>query len=124
MDSERVNVNGVERLVSTVLGGALLVRSLNRRSVAGTAVALPLLYRGLRGHSYLTVAVWGCGGVGLMAAQSALLMGAGRVISIDRFPERLRMARERVGAETINYADGDGVFKHKQDGCVRAVFTP
>ena len=50
-----------------------------------------------------TVAVWGCGGVGLMAQQSAYLLGAERVIAIDRFPERLRLAREHVGAETINY---------------------
>jgi threonine dehydrogenase-like Zn-dependent dehydrogenase len=51
-----------------------------------------------------TVAVWGAGGVGLMAARSALLNGAGRVISIDRFPERLALA-EQLGAETINYTE-------------------
>ena len=54
------------------------------------------------------VAVWGAGGVGLMAARSALLNGAGRVISIDRIPERLALA-ERLGAETINYAEVDSV---------------
>ena len=42
-----------------------------------------------------TIAVWGCGGVGLMAQRSAYLLGAERVIAIDRFPERLRMAREK-----------------------------
>ncbi|WP_197381583.1 zinc-dependent alcohol dehydrogenase [Mycolicibacterium mengxianglii] len=55
-----------------------------------------------------TVAVWGAGGVGLMAARSALLHGAGRVISIDRFPERLTLA-EQFGAETINYSAVDSV---------------
>src|SRR5690606_20488863 len=50
-----------------------------------------------------TVAVWGCGPVGLFAIRSAQLMGAGRVIAIDRFPERLRMAREHCGAETLDY---------------------
>lgn len=50
-----------------------------------------------------TVAVFGCGGVGLMAQKSAFLLGAERVIGIDRFPERLRMAREHVGSETIDY---------------------
>jgi len=50
-----------------------------------------------------TIGVWGCGGVGLMAIQSAYLLGAERVIAIDRFPERLRMAREQAGAETIDY---------------------
>ena len=42
-----------------------------------------------------TVAVWGCGPVGLFSIKSALLLGAGRVIAIDRFPERLRMADAR-----------------------------
>ncbi len=50
-----------------------------------------------------TIAVWGCGAVGLMAQKSAFLLGAERVIGIDRLPERLRMARERVGSETIDY---------------------
>jgi len=52
------------------------------------------------------VAVWGCGPVGLFAIKSALLLGAGRVIAIDRFPERLRLA-ERAGAEVINYEESD-----------------
>lgn len=55
-----------------------------------------------------TVAVWGAGGVGLMAARSALLNGAGRVFSIDRFPERLALA-ERLGAEPIDYTGVDSV---------------
>jgi len=50
-----------------------------------------------------TVAVWGCGPVGLFAIKSAFLLGATRVIGIDRFPERLRLAREQCGAETIDY---------------------
>ena len=50
-----------------------------------------------------TVAVWGCGPVGQFAIQSAFLLGAGRVIAIDRFPERLAMARDVGGAEVINY---------------------
>lgn len=53
-----------------------------------------------------TVAVWGCGPVGLFAIKSALLLGAGRVIAIDRYPERLRLA-ERAGAEVINYDESD-----------------
>jgi threonine dehydrogenase-like Zn-dependent dehydrogenase len=54
-----------------------------------------------------TVAVWGCGPVGQFAIKSAYLLGAERVIAIDRFPERLRMAREQGGAETINYEEAD-----------------
>jgi threonine dehydrogenase-like Zn-dependent dehydrogenase len=52
-----------------------------------------------------TIAVWGCGPVGQFAIKSAYLLGAERVIGIDRFPERLRMAREKAGAETINYEE-------------------
>ena len=62
-----------------------------------------------------TVAVWGCGGVGLMAQKSAYLMGAGRVIAIDRFPERLQVARDRIGSEIINYEEVDSVIEVLQD---------
>jgi len=55
-----------------------------------------------------TVAVWGCGPVGQFAIASANLLGAERVIGIDRFPERLRMASEKAGAaDTINYEETD-----------------
>jgi threonine dehydrogenase-like Zn-dependent dehydrogenase len=43
-----------------------------------------------------TVAVWGCGPVGQFAMQSAWMLGAGRVIAIDRVPERLRMAEHHL----------------------------
>lgn len=52
-----------------------------------------------------TVAVWGCGPVGQFAIQSAWMFGAGRVIAIDRVPERLRMAETKGRAETINFDD-------------------
>ncbi|GAT67288.1 glutathione-dependent formaldehyde dehydrogenase [Planomonospora sp. ID91781] len=53
------------------------------------------------------VAVWGCGAVGQMAARAAMLLGAERVISIDRHPERLAMTERHVGAETIDYSATD-----------------
>jgi threonine dehydrogenase-like Zn-dependent dehydrogenase len=50
------------------------------------------------------IAVWGCGPVGQFAIASAKMLGAERVIGIDRFPYRLRMAADKAGAtETINY---------------------
>jgi len=49
------------------------------------------------------IAVWGCGPVGQFAIKSAFLLGAQQVIAIDRFPDRLRMAEEQSGAETIDY---------------------
>lgn len=52
------------------------------------------------------VAVWGCGPVGLFAIQSALLMGAHRVIAIDHFPHRLALAKG-LGAEVLNFEETD-----------------
>ena len=80
-------------------------------------------------HPGDTIAVWGCGGVGLMAIRSAYLLGAERVIAIDRIPERLQMARERVGAETIDYSEVDSVIDTLKemtggrgpDACIDAV---
>jgi threonine dehydrogenase-like Zn-dependent dehydrogenase len=55
-------------------------------------------------HPGDTVAVWGCGPVGQFAIVSAKLLGAERVIAIDRFDYRLRTARERAGAtDLIDY---------------------
>jgi len=56
-----------------------------------------------------TVAVWGCGPVGQFAIRSAFMLGADRVIAIDRFPERLRMAGEG-GAEVVNYEEVGGTL--------------
>ena len=74
------------------------------------------------------VAVWGCGPVGQFAIRSAFLLGAERVIAIDRFPERLRLAREHSGAETLNYEDVDVLEALKEmtggrgpDACIDAV---
>jgi threonine dehydrogenase-like Zn-dependent dehydrogenase len=73
------------------------------------------------------VAIWGCGPVGLFTIQSAYLLGAERVIAIDRFPERLRLAR-RLKAETLNYEEVDILDTLKQmtggrgpDACIDAV---
>lgn len=56
-----------------------------------------------------TVAIWGCGPVGQFAIQCAWMFGAGRVIAIDRVPERLRMAEEKGRAETIHFRE-EGVY--------------
>ncbi|MGK3983948.1 zinc-dependent alcohol dehydrogenase [Sorangium sp. So ce136] len=53
-----------------------------------------------------TVAVFGCGPVGLFTIASAKLMGAGRIIAIDQVPDRLEMAREQ-GAETVDFSAED-----------------
>ena len=56
-----------------------------------------------------TVAVWGCGPVGQFAIQSACLLGAERVIAIDRFPERLRLARSGGGPRPSTTSEPDVV---------------
>jgi threonine dehydrogenase-like Zn-dependent dehydrogenase len=75
-----------------------------------------------------TIAVWGCGPVGQFAMASAFMLGAERVIGIDRFPYRLQMARDKVGAETLNYDDVDVLDALKEmtggrgpDACIDAV---
>jgi threonine dehydrogenase-like Zn-dependent dehydrogenase len=58
------------------------------------------------------VAVWGAGPVGQFAAASAFMLGAARVIVIDRFQYRLDKARELWGAEVLNYeTDTDDVVE-------------
>jgi threonine dehydrogenase-like Zn-dependent dehydrogenase len=57
-----------------------------------------------------TVAVWGAGPVGQFAIKSAWLLGAERVIAVDRFRERLRLASEDGKTETVNYEDVDDVY--------------
>jgi threonine dehydrogenase-like Zn-dependent dehydrogenase len=54
-----------------------------------------------------TIAVWGCGPVGQFAIKSAFMLGAERVIAIDRFDYRLQMARQYARAETLNYEQVD-----------------
>ncbi|KNH03517.1 alcohol dehydrogenase [Qipengyuania citrea LAMA 915] len=53
-----------------------------------------------------TVAVWGCGPVGLFAIQSAIVMGASKVIAIDHYPNRLALAKQ-LGAEIIDFRETD-----------------
>ncbi|NEE00980.1 glutathione-independent formaldehyde dehydrogenase [Phytoactinopolyspora halotolerans] len=59
-----------------------------------------------------TVAVYGAGPVGLMAAYSAIIRGAAPVYVVDKVPDRLRLA-ERIGAVPIDYSKGDAVEQIK-----------
>ncbi|HEY6225734.1 MAG TPA: zinc-dependent alcohol dehydrogenase [Verrucomicrobiae bacterium] len=62
-----------------------------------------------------TVAVWGCGPVGLLTIKSAFLLGAGRVIGIDRVPERLALAKEKAGAEVLDFSKVDSIVEQLKD---------
>lgn len=52
-----------------------------------------------------TVAIWGLGPIGLLSAYWAKTKGASRVIGIDRVPERLAFARQKLGIETIDFSE-------------------
>jgi threonine dehydrogenase-like Zn-dependent dehydrogenase len=76
------------------------------------------------------IAVWGAGPVGQFAVASAFLLGAERVIAIDRYPYRLRIAHEKAGAETINSDETDVLDTLREmtagrgpDACIDAVGT-
>lgn len=75
-----------------------------------------------------TVAVWGCGPVGLFAIKSAFMLGAARVIGIDSVEGRLKKARDLCGAETVNFETGDLLRRLDEatagrgpDSCIDAV---
>ena len=61
-----------------------------------------------------TVAVWGCGPVSQFAIASAFMLGAARVIAIDRLPQRLALARS-LGAITVDYEEDVGVLTALKD---------
>jgi threonine dehydrogenase-like Zn-dependent dehydrogenase len=74
------------------------------------------------------VAVWGAGAVGQMAARAAALLGAERVIVIDRYDYRLDQAEKYAGAETLNYERTDVAQQLRErsggrgpDVCIEAV---
>ncbi len=75
-----------------------------------------------------TVAVWGCGPVGQFAIKSALMLGAERVIAVDRVPERLTLAHSQSQVETLDYTETDVIEELKEmtagrgpDACIDAV---
>jgi threonine dehydrogenase-like Zn-dependent dehydrogenase len=75
-----------------------------------------------------TVAIWGCGPVGQFAIHSAYILGAERVIAIDRIPERLQLVEKYTNAETLNYEKVDVGEALKEmtggrgpDACIDAV---
>lgn len=74
------------------------------------------------------VAVWGCGAVGQSAVRAAYLLGAERVIAIDRLQDRLAMTEEHTGAETLNIESLDVMDALREmtggrgpDACIEAV---
>ncbi|MEV1013451.1 alcohol dehydrogenase catalytic domain-containing protein [Micromonospora sp. NPDC049801] len=77
------------------------------------------------------VAVWGAGAVGQLTAHAAVLRGAARVLVVDRYEERLRMAERHAGAEPLDYRRADVTAELRErsggrgpDVCVVAVGPP
>ncbi len=56
-----------------------------------------------------TVAVIGCGGIGLAAINAAAIAGAGRIIAVDMVGSKLNLAKEFGATDTVNAKDGDPV---------------
>jgi threonine dehydrogenase-like Zn-dependent dehydrogenase len=74
------------------------------------------------------VAVWGAGGVGQMAARASILLGAERVVVVDRFRYRLDQVEQYIGAETLDYSQTEVLAELKEitggrgpDVCIEAV---
>ncbi|MHB8065781.1 MAG: galactitol-1-phosphate 5-dehydrogenase [Ruminiclostridium sp.] len=61
-----------------------------------------------------TVAVLGCGAIGLFAVQFAKIMGASRVIAVDIAPDKLNLAKQMGVDECINSSELDAVEKIKE----------
>ncbi|KLO20631.1 GroES-like protein [Schizopora paradoxa] len=62
-----------------------------------------------------TVGVWGLGPIGQCVARWCQVKGAKRVIGIDKVPERLAFARDKLGIETIDFTEHTDVVKRFQE---------
>ena len=92
---------------------------------------IPTAYSGLKWSEVQpgeTVAVWGCGPVGLMAQKLAKVMGAGQVIGVDILPYRLETAKRTAGSITIDASKVDPVQAVREltggrgaDVCIEAI---
>ena len=84
---------------------------LDRAALIGCAVTTGLgaVFNTARVPPGSTVAVLGCGGVGLNCVQGAAIAGAGRIIAVDTLPWKLELARDFGATDVVNAADGDPV---------------
>jgi S-(hydroxymethyl)glutathione dehydrogenase / alcohol dehydrogenase len=84
---------------------------LDRAALIGCAVTTGLgaVFNTARVPPGSTVAVIGCGGVGLNSVQGAAIAGAGRIIAIDMVPWKLDLARQFGATDLVNAAEGDAV---------------
>jgi S-(hydroxymethyl)glutathione dehydrogenase/alcohol dehydrogenase len=84
---------------------------LEKAALLGCAVTTGMgaVFNTARVEPGTTVAVIGCGGVGLFAIQGAAIAGAGRIVAIDRLPSKLELAKSLGATDLINASEGDPV---------------
>jgi S-(hydroxymethyl)glutathione dehydrogenase / alcohol dehydrogenase len=84
---------------------------LDRAALIGCAVTTGLgaVFNTAKAPPGSSVAVLGCGGVGLNTVQGAAIAGAGRIIAVDTMPWKLELAREFGATDVVNTTDGDPV---------------
>jgi S-(hydroxymethyl)glutathione dehydrogenase/alcohol dehydrogenase len=89
---------------------------LDRAALLGCAVTTGLgaVFRSARVRAGTTVAVIGCGGVGLNAIQGARLAGAGHIIAVDQVAAKLDLAREFGATDVVDASAGDAVAQVRE----------
>jgi len=89
---------------------------LDRAALIGCAVTTGLgaVFRSAQVMPGSTVAVIGCGGVGLNVIQGARIAGAGRIIAIDQVAAKLELAVKFGATDTIDATSGDSVEQVRQ----------
>jgi S-(hydroxymethyl)glutathione dehydrogenase/alcohol dehydrogenase len=80
----------------------------------GVTTGLGAVFRTAKVEPGSTVAVIGCGGIGLAAIQGARITGANKVIAIDMVPSKLELAQSMGATHVVNAADGDPVEQVKE----------
>lgn len=75
----------------------------------GVVTGVGAVFNAARVEAGSTVAVIGCGGIGLSAVNGAAVAGASRVIAIDTVASKLEIAREMGATDTINASNVDAV---------------
>ncbi len=80
----------------------------------GVTTGMGAVFNTAKVHPGSTVAVIGCGGVGLAAVQGAALAGAGRVIAVDMIPSKLELAKRMGATDVVDAKAGDPVAQVRE----------
>lgn len=80
----------------------------------GVTTGLGAVFRTAKVEPGSTVAVIGCGGIGLSAIQGARIAGANKIIAVDMVGAKLELAQELGATHVVNPADGDPVAQVKE----------